>query len=266
MVCPSSVNKTTDYSETAVCLLCYPGEGNDTSWPLGCNLMLVSSYLCLSTIFGLSCLITFLRLSSKAGLAAAWPPPVRNGLLFSKAISPETLACICQKEQSVFHLSEPSAALTKLLGDEQTATKKSLGSARFTRSTRSTDPQDPQDPQDPRDPQDPQIHKIHKIHKIQRSTRSTYPQDPQIHKIHKIHKIHEIHKIHRSTEPPDLTRSQLCSCAKLLTVQYSQMNSADLGSPCGKPARNTRHLTWRVGGGRLHEVWFGSFSSTAIVF
>ena len=28
MVRPSAVNKTTDYSETAVCLLCYPGEGN----------------------------------------------------------------------------------------------------------------------------------------------------------------------------------------------------------------------------------------------
>ncbi len=28
MVRLSSVNKTTDYSETAVCLLCYPGEGN----------------------------------------------------------------------------------------------------------------------------------------------------------------------------------------------------------------------------------------------
>ena len=33
MVRPSAVNKTTDYSETAVCLLCYPGEGNDSSWP-----------------------------------------------------------------------------------------------------------------------------------------------------------------------------------------------------------------------------------------
>jgi hypothetical protein len=40
-----------------------------------------------------------------------------------------------------------------------------------------------------------------------RSTRST--------------KIHKIHRSTRSTEPgspPDLTRSQLCSCAKLLTV------------------------------------------------
>ncbi len=30
---PFLVNKTTDDSETAVCLLWYPGEGNDTSWP-----------------------------------------------------------------------------------------------------------------------------------------------------------------------------------------------------------------------------------------
>ena len=41
---------------------------------------------------------------------------------------------------------------------------------------------------------------------------------------------------------------------------------ADLVSPRGKPAENTRHLTWRAGGGRLCEVWFGSFSSTAYIF
>ncbi len=44
------------------------------------------------------------------------------------------------------------------------------------------------------------------------------------------------------------------------------LNPADLGSPRGKPAENTRHLTWGVGGGRLGEVWFGSFSSTAYSF
>jgi len=44
-----------------------------------------------------------------------------------------------------------------------------------------------------------------------------------------------------------------------------RLNSADLGSPHGKPAENTRHLTWRVGGERLGEVWFGS-SSTAYSF
>ena len=42
-------------------------------------------------------------------------------------------------------------------------------------------------------------------------------------------------------------------------------NSADLGSPHGKPTENTGHLTWRVGGERLGEVWFGS-SSTAYSF
>jgi hypothetical protein len=45
-----------------------------------------------------------------------------------------------------------------------------------------------------------------------------------------------------------------------------RVNSADLGSPRGKPAENTRHLTWHVGGGRLGEVWFGSCSSTAYSF
>jgi hypothetical protein len=40
-----------------------------------------------------------------------------------------------------------------------------------------------------------------------------------------------------------------------------RVNSAGLGLPRGKPAENTRYLTWRVvEGGRLHEVWFGSFS------
>ncbi len=47
---------------------------------------------------------------------------------------------------------------------------------------------------------------------------------------------------------------------------FWRLNSAGLGSPRGKPAENTRHLTWRVGGGRLDEVWFGSFSSMAILF
>jgi hypothetical protein len=38
------------------------------------------------------------------------------------------------------------------------------------------------------------------------------------------------------------------------------VNLADSGSPRGKPARNTRHLTWRGGGGgRLHEVWLAHF-------
>jgi hypothetical protein len=45
-----------------------------------------------------------------------------------------------------------------------------------------------------------------------------------------------------------------------------QVNSADLEAPHGKPAENTRHLTWRVGGGRLGEVRFGSFSLTAYSF
>ncbi len=77
-------------------------------------------------------------------------------MVFSKVISSEPLACTCQKEQSVFHLSEPSAALTKLLGDGQTVIRDHWVLL------------------------DPQIHEIHKIHKI--------------HEIHKIHKIHRIHR------------------------------------------------------------------------
>jgi len=35
------------------------------------------------------------------------------------------------------------------------------------------------------------------------------------------------------------------------------MNSADSGSPRGKPARNTRQLTWRGGGRGDACMWFG---------
>ncbi len=87
---------------------------------------LVSSYLCLSTIqhrtSGLSCLITFLRLSSEAGFATPWPPPVRNGLLLLQQNLRATSMYLPQG-QSVVHLSEPSAALARLLGDVQAAIK-----------------------------------------------------------------------------------------------------------------------------------------------
>ncbi len=45
-----------------------------------------------------------------------------------------------------------------------------------------------------------------------------------------------------------------------------RVNSADSGSPRGKPARNTRRLTWRGGGGMLAcgLVWL--IFTTAIVF
>ncbi len=42
---------------------------------------------------------------------------------------------------------------------------------------------------------------------------------------------------------------------------------ADLVSPSGKPAENTRHPTWLVGGGDAWgEVWFGSFLQRLMVF
>ncbi len=52
--------------------------------------------------FDLSCLIAFLRLSSEAGLATAWPPAVRNGLVFSKAISLETLHVLARRSRAFF--------------------------------------------------------------------------------------------------------------------------------------------------------------------
>ncbi len=41
---------------------------------------------------------------------------------------------------------------------------------------------------------------------------------------------------------------------------------ADLVSPRGKPAENTRNLTSLDGVGRLGEVWFGSFLQRLMVF
>jgi hypothetical protein len=41
---------------------------------------------------------------------------------------------------------------------------------------------------------------------------------------------------------------------------------ADLGSPRGKPAENTRHLAWRVGGGRSGEVGLAHFLSRSYYF
>jgi hypothetical protein len=65
---------------------------------------------------------------------------------------------------------------------------------------------------------------------------------------------------------PQITPPSPISFAILNGGSKRGVNSEDLGSPRGKPAKNTRHLTWRVGGGRLGEVWFDSFSSTAYSF
>jgi hypothetical protein len=65
---------------------------------------------------------------------------------------------------------------------------------------------------------------------------------------------------------PQITPPSPLDFAILNGRSFWRLNSADLGSPRGKPAENTRHLTWQVGGGRLGEVWFGLFSSTAYSF
>jgi hypothetical protein len=66
---------------------------------------------------------------------------------------------------------------------------------------------------------------------------------------------------------PQITPASPLIFAILNGGSFWRLNLAGLGSPRGKPVENTRHLTWRVGGeGHLCEVWFGSFSSTAIVF
>jgi hypothetical protein len=95
---------------------------SDLSW----DLMLVSSHLCLSTIghrifgfscLGLSCLIAFFRLSSDAGLALVSTSPRQESSSLKQFL--QATGCICWKEQSVFHLSEPSPSACKLLGGGQ---------------------------------------------------------------------------------------------------------------------------------------------------
>ncbi len=65
---------------------------------------------------------------------------------------------------------------------------------------------------------------------------------------------------------PQITPPSRLIFAILNSGSKLRVNTADLGSPRGKPAENTRHLTWRGWGGRLGEVWFGSFSSMAYSF
>jgi hypothetical protein len=50
---------------------------------------------------------------------------------------------------------------------------------------------------------------------------------------------------------PQITLPSPLIFAILNGLSKRRTNSADLGSPHGKPAENTRHLTWRVEG----EPW-----------
>jgi hypothetical protein len=55
---------------------------------------------------------------------------------------------------------------------------------------------------------------------------------------------------------PQITPPSPLIFAILTGGSKRRVDSADLGSPRGKPAENTRHLTWRAGGGML-GVRFG---------
>jgi hypothetical protein len=50
---------------------------------------------------------------------------------------------------------------------------------------------------------------------------------------------------------PQITPPSTLIFAILNGGSKRRVNSAELGSPRGKPAENTRHLTWRVEGGTL---------------
>ncbi len=56
---------------------------------------------------------------------------------------------------------------------------------------------------------------------------------------------------------PQITRPAPLIFAILNGGSKRRVYLADLGSPRGKPAENTRHLTWRAGGDAWGEVWFG---------
>ena len=59
-------------------------------------------------------LTTFFRMSSDAGLVWFRPPPVRKSSSLKQFL--KATGRICKKEQSVFHLSEPSFFYCKLPG------------------------------------------------------------------------------------------------------------------------------------------------------
>jgi len=106
------------------------------------------------------------------GLPWFRPPPVRKSSSLKQFL--QATGCICWKEQSVFHLSEPSPSACKLLGGGQTVAKPTetcpllkIHEIHVGRQWLSLlNLPSSKDPQDPRGPQDPQIH---------RSTESTEP-------------------------------------------------------------------------------------------
>jgi hypothetical protein len=52
---------------------------------------------------------------------------------------------------------------------------------------------------------------------------------------------------------PQITPPSPLIFAILNDRSFWRLNSADLGSPRGKPVENIRHLTWRVG----EDAWVG---------
>ena len=64
---------------------------------------------------------------------------------------------------------------------------------------------------------------------------------------------------------PQITPPSPLDFAILNGGSKRRLNSADLGSPRGKPAENTRHLTWRVGGDAWVRFGLAHFLQQLIV-
>jgi hypothetical protein len=60
---------------------------------------------------------------------------------------------------------------------------------------------------------------------------------------------------------PQITLPSPLIFAILNSGSKRRVNSADLGSPRGKLAENTRHLTWRVGGDAWVRFGLAHFSN-----
>ncbi len=78
--------------------------------------------------------------------------------------------------------------------------------------------------------------------------------------------IPNLAEIYQPLTSPLITPPSPLDCAILNGGSKRRINSADLGSPPGKPAENTRHLTWWVGGDAWVRFGLAHFLSRSYYF